>query len=683
MELYIENTFIDVNESFSTLLTFAIDDIRDFGAKSTTFSKTIILPGTKHNNAFFGNVFEVTASNDYDLAKPNQGINFNAAVSAKAYMFCDNIQTFKGVVRLMEVIVDNGAIEYEVAVFGELGGFASMMGNNKLQDLDFSGYSHAYTAANITASWANAGTGQGYYYPLMDYGNYSTLKKNWKYKTFRPALFAKEYIDKIFEKAGYTYDCQLFNTSRFKSLIVPQNQKVLQKVSSSYLNVLNTVDTISSGAAAYTVPYPTQATLGAFTYSAGVFTLTGTSITGTVEIKMGLDIDKEVGQQVYIDLYKNGVSIASRFIPSSAYYVIEPFIVPNVTLAAGDTIKVVILGKNGDGSNFTVDVRYSTLTISPSDKVETLVPVSLGEIFGINASIPQNILQKDFISSIIKLFNLYVFEDPDNEKRLKIMPFVDFFAGVKDEDWSLKLDRGKPIRVKPMSEINARYYDFKFKDDSDYYNDLYKKRYSLTYGSLIYDSNYEFAKETETIELIFSGTPLVGYTGEDKVYSTIFKRTGEALGVGEENTDSNIRLLQAKKITGVSSWDILADDGTTVLTSQTEYGYAGHLNDPNAPANDIHFGVPKELFFTLATGALNVNQFNVYWSSYMAEITDKDSRLLTGTFKLNFKDIYNLDFSKLIYLDGSLYRLNKITDFNATAEDTCQVELLKLMNKIY
>ena len=147
--------------------------------------------------------------------------------------------------------------------------------------------------------------------------------------------------------------------------------------------------------------------------------------------------------------------------------------------------------------------------------------------------------------------------------------------------------------------------------------------------------------------------------------------------------DSNIRILQAKLATGVTSWDILDAAGTSVLGSYTNYPYAGHLDDPDAPTNDLSFGAPRELFFLLLAGALNINQFNVYWASYLAEITDKDAKLLTANFKLAFKDINNLDFSKYIYLDGSLWRLNKIVDFNATEEDTCNVELIKLINKLY
>jgi hypothetical protein len=224
-----------------------------------------------------------------------------------------------------------------------------------------------------------------------------------------------------------------------------------------------------------------------------------------------------------------------------------------------------------------------------------------------------------------------------------------------------------------MSELTARYYLYEYKKDSDYWNDLYNKRYNITYGSYKLDTKYQLSQDSRKVEIIFSGTPIVGYQGEDKVYSSIFKRTGTDAAPVEETTDSNIRILQTKLVSGVSSWSILDSDGTTVLGTYTNYPYAGHFDDPDTPSNDIGFGVPQELFFTLLAGSINVNQFNVYWSSYLAELTDKDAKLLTGTFKLNLRDINTLDFSKYIYLDGSLWRINQIIDFNATKEDTCTV----------
>jgi len=685
IELFIEGQPVDISDNFSTLISYAIDDIREFGTKNSSVSKTIILPGTKRNNKLFGNIFDVSGSNDYDPSLPNHGINFNAAVAASAYLFQDNIQVMKGVMQMMEIVTDNGFIEYEVFITGELGGFAAKMGNKKLEDLDFSANNHTYSIANIVNSWNDASNGSGYYYPLIDYGNASPAKHNWIFKTFRPALFAKEYIDKIFSMAEYTYSCALFDTNRFKSAIIPSNLKAVFTSSQDLIRVSNPDPAIfaSTSTPFDQVDFLTQQLAAAVTTSDGITYTYGGSQTLQVTIQAILYGTYRGGTDYVFGIYKNGTLIASDSAPASlsgsSFY---KTISLDLTLTPGDYF--YIAGQANAGVDINYELVYSagagfTLISSTAELIEA----GIGDEVDMNVNLPKNILQKDFISSIVKLFNLYIFEDPLNDKVLQIKPFVDFYSGAASVDWSLKLDRSKPIRIKPMSELNARYYEFNFKDDSDYYNDLYKKRYNQSYGSLLYDSEYEFAKEVEKVDLIFSGTVLVGYTGEDKVYSTIFKRSGDVVGTGEESVDSNIRVLLAKKITGVTSWNILDSDGVTNLGSQTAYGYAGHFDNPDAPANDIQFGVPRELFYEVPTGSINVNQFNVYWSSYMAEITDKDSRLLTGTFKLNYKDIFGLDFSSFIYVDGVKFRLNKIEDFNATFEDTCKVELLKIINEVY
>ena len=59
IQLFVEGFELDISEDISALLTFAIDDIRDFSAKNTTFSKTFVLPGTNKNNSRLGNLFNV------------------------------------------------------------------------------------------------------------------------------------------------------------------------------------------------------------------------------------------------------------------------------------------------------------------------------------------------------------------------------------------------------------------------------------------------------------------------------------------------------------------------------------------------------------------------------------------------------------------------------------------------
>jgi hypothetical protein len=50
---------------------------------------------------------------------------------------------------------------------------------------------------------------------------------------------------------------------------------------------------------------------------------------------------------------------------------------------------------------------------------------------------------------------------------------------------------------------------------------------------------------------------------------------------------------------------------------------------------------------------------------------------------LNEIDIFNLDFSRLIYVDGALWRLNKVEDYNPMVSDVTKVELLKVIELTY
>jgi hypothetical protein len=264
---------------------------------------------------------------------------------------------------------------------------------------------------------------------------------------------------------------------------------------------------------------------------------------------------------------------------------------------------------------YHIEITDALLTVDAT--APQLAPIAIGDTIEIALSIPQNIRQIDFLLSIVQLFNLYVYEDRFDDRLINITPFVDFYstASSNSVDWTYKLNRDEVIKIKPMSELNSKLYNFNYKDDTDYFNDLYKKRYNQPYGSYTLDTEFEFAEQTNKLELIFAPTPLLGFSGEEKIYPTIYKKSG----VTEESVDSVIRIMQSKKITGVATWAIKSgpsDSGTT-LASVTNYGYAGHFDDPDVPDNDLNFGVPNELFFALATGNLTKTQFNVYWSSYM------------------------------------------------------------------
>lgn len=675
-QLFLESEELDVSSEISSLINFELDNIREFAKRSTTWSKTIVLPGTLRNNRMFGFIFNIGHASDYNELLPNSGYNFNASKSARCILFQNQIQTFKGVMRLLQINIDKNSIEYEVAVFGELTSLNVSLISKKLEDLDFSAYNHSFDETNIINSWS-ASPGSGYYYPLIDYGTYSTGKHDWDIKTFRPAFFVKEYIDKMFDDCGFRYESDLFETNRFKRLIVPHNQKTLTSQNTELVEVTISSTKIDPFLFAWDLITP------------GNFSLQNSNRNirydgaATVNGKVKVTVSGEYkNQDVTINFYKNntGSPIISRTLVYTGSGTIQQFFSFTeevvTSLNTNDFINCNISFANNVGTN------YHNITLNTVNYISDVAQdVEINYLDGIIANdlIPKNIRQIDFLVSIVNLFNLYVYEDRFDERLIYIKPYVDFYSVYPTDavDWSAKLNRDKVVKIKPMSEINAKKYEFKFKQDSDYYNELYRNRYAEGYGNYVFDSQFEFAENSKSFELIFSATPLVGYSGEEKVYPTIFKQSSG----NEERVSSNIRIMQTKLVTGVTSWNI--KNGVTVLTSRTDYGYAGHFDDPDAPTNDLNFGATRELFFTLLSGDTSANQFNVYWSSYMAEITDKDSKLVSAYFYLTPKDIADLDFSKKVNVDGILFRLNSIKDYNASNFTDCEVELLKVNYLLY
>jgi hypothetical protein len=672
--IFIEGYELDLTQGISNQITYAIDDLQNIDSKSTSFTKTIVLPGTANNNKLLGNIFDFNNANFDNPLDPNVLANFNAARNASARIEVDGLQIMKGVLRLLEIVHVDGSIEYECALFGELGGFINALGNKRLEDLDFSAYDHTYSYANIVASWNTSGS-TSYCYPLIDYGNVSTDKINFQYKTFKPALFVREYLDKIFTGSGYTYECDLFNTADFRKLIVPNNSKQLTKETSEVLKLTTDIGQfLNESSSTDFISYENKSG-SLFTAASGdtAFIYNGTNpLTTTLSIEISGEYSLARGA-FSLSVTKNGVAISGSnqiYDDTDSLYYNKTL---SVSLVTNDVLRVRSTGSLESGDFIDVTTSFVNVT----NNVATTSNVELGDAMVINDTIPKGIFQKDFVTSIMKMFNLLIIEDKFKTNHLVIKPYVDFYTGTI-VDWSDKIDHSKAIKIKPMSEINARYYNFKYKQDNDFYNEDYRKKFNEGYGDIIYDNGLEFAKDTESVEIIFASSPLFGASGTDKVFPAIYKKSDN--NSKEDPMDHVVRIMQINKISSITSWSIL--NGASNLGSNTAYLFAGHLNNPTTPTIDINFGAPQQLFFNLTSGDLSYNLFNVYYSPYMAEITDKDSRLLTGFFDLTEIDIFNIDFAKYYFIDGGLYRLIKVYDYSPETNDTTKVDLLRVIDAV-
>ncbi len=298
-----------------------------------------------------------------------------------------------------------------------------------------------------------------------------------------------------------------------------------------------------------------------------------------------------------------------------------------------------------------------------------------GDTIDFNNVIPKKIKQKDFFMSIVKMFNLYIQPDEANDKNLLIEPREDFYNNTI-VDWSEKLDNSQVIESLPMAAIDSKEYLYKYKDDKDYYNELYTATYDETYGEREFIINNEFLNKTNKTEIVFSPTPLVGQLDQDRVIPSIKKYDENN---GQARMQSNIRILYYGGLKNSNSiWEHRSS--LVASTYNTSYPYSGHLNDPFTPTLDINFGITKEIYYDDTFNAITFtdnNLFKKYYSKFIEEITDTNSKVINAYFYLTPGDIKTLSFKKQYYFNGSYFRLNKIENYNPSNPVT-KCEFLKI-----
>jgi hypothetical protein len=190
-------------------LTKEAYDVNNPQKRLSDYSKTIAIPEGKLVNQIFEHAFDVNV--DF--------LTFNPNLKTSYQILQDGVLVIDGYCQLLAIKNVDGLVTYEIAATGKVGDLFEKIKDKYLQDLDLSALDHAWTQANVVSSWTDT-IGEGYVYPMIDIGGRSRYN-NWKVQDFKPAIYLKQYIDSILSEAGYTYDSTFFETTLYKSLIIP------------------------------------------------------------------------------------------------------------------------------------------------------------------------------------------------------------------------------------------------------------------------------------------------------------------------------------------------------------------------------------------------------------------------------------------------------------------------------
>ncbi len=205
---------LTVAENTVVPITFEVGTIKDLSTKKGGTTKTVVVKGDKQSNQVLGFLFDVNIETGL----------FNRKAKTPVVILEDGAPVLSGLMRLLAIKKSSKSnntwdqkVEYEVSVADESTSFFQSMGENELTDLRFEDLNHFYTGANVIASiphtWED---GYKYTWNMHDDGMY-------KLQEFHPAIYAKQYWDRIFDTAGFTYTWTTLadDDIRFDKLLVP------------------------------------------------------------------------------------------------------------------------------------------------------------------------------------------------------------------------------------------------------------------------------------------------------------------------------------------------------------------------------------------------------------------------------------------------------------------------------
>lgn len=690
-ELYIDGHRLDLSEDIDINITYSVQDIENPTNRQSSFSRTIEIPSTLGNDNIFGSIYLFNS----------WVVDFDPSIKAQCILLQSGNQVFEGVAQLLAIKESQAGRIYEIGLYGETANLFKTLGDSELTDLDFSDLNHTWDSTNITDSWTFSETadGTGYYYPFIDYGQnferQNTAPASFLYniEDFYPAIYLKEYVDRIFLNAGFTYESNFLNGANgsiFKQLIVPYGVSGVPYMTEDviapnlyYIGLSGGVQDIANGTTQ-------QINLGVSSPSPffngggyNVGTYDWTPITnGNYNFQFRCTLQPNLPnagvQTATAYLRINGTNVATLFSYSwpSMNSSVKTFngFATNIPVTNTDVVDVAIQYISF-GLNYVRIFTDETYWLNQFNGTPLMQP---GYTWDMNQTIVPKIKQSEVLASIISMFNLYVYPDKFNAKKLFIEPWSDFFDGTV-VDWSNKWDLNKGFEVYPSGFFTPKTFKFSYKNGGSFFEKRYQASYNQSYGMRNYNVGNQFNTGEVTKEIVAGCGIMAGYTASSRIAPRFF----------DQDQNGNIKpVAPGFRILFGRYCTYPKDAGLFVFESTPfdKYPYAGTLDNPYEPTLDILFGIPFEVYYSNNTETNTIykytdgNLFNTYWKNFVDTYTDKDAKKISVFLQLTPVDINNLDFRKLIYINGTLFYLLSVTNYNANSEDTTRVELLKVLN---
>ena len=735
-ELYINSRLVDIDQSIPFPLTFNISDIKDISSRKGNKSKTIKIPGTLTNHQLFTSVFLLTSTEK--ISTTTSGIvNFDPSIKAPCQYYNNGLLEFNGIAQLMECNLNDGIWSFEITMVSDTIDYIASLKKIKVNELDFSEYAHYLTLADQQETWNGFNQingvstpiktgadwdGIGYYYGLIDYGYSRPTADTFAVDNIPLQVFVYGILQKIFEFAGITWSSNFLESQRFKRLLLAYYGGALPTItpgdslndSATTTENNNAGGFIINGTATFSgepiVWFPDATMLD--NYDGTIVTDPSSQVIATSPLKFragstgmfqvqysgthDVDISTAIGAflsceyNVSLIVKKNNIVISTDQIYNGVLNLANMPIATttfsfnfnrSVNMLINDELTFeIMLTRTNLNLLVTTYANYSvtqtvTSTGATLDVIKSQQALTPGSAVSVASFLPDMTCDV-FLKGIITAFNLYLKPDANNATILEIEPLSDFYNSSLDAlEWSYLLDSSKEIKVTPTINFAAKNYEFEFENEDDYWNTKYKNEFSEQYGSFVLSSQSQYATETTTMKLPFSQHPLAVIDTTNLIVPRSYQINFDEFGNGQIVLKKGKSFIVQLGELRAGNWEHRDEFGTDF--PQVVYPYVGHLDDIDAPTFDLNFGVPQVVYYA-ATIYTNNNLY-AYHETFIKEIVSRFGKLLTCYMMIDSDIINKLDFRNLINIDGVVYRLQKINDYDSGKGQSTMVELIRIL----
>lgn len=641
-----------------------------------------------------------------DITDFTQDARINLNKEIKGSVYVDNIPRFYGSFQFIAAYKrpNTDFKEAELLFDGQEVSLKKSLEDLQLSDV-LAGETIPYNKAEIENFIADPQAyrdNNGYYFPLVDYGQQFTADTNATTGTiigngqtpltqldFKPAVTYKKIFEKIAEVAGIdiTYDSSLNDIVERQSVLLHNSESRICAVDTSPLEYTGYMDRSVSNTQTVLSNVIQKAVFDReYNYNVDQIDLPNdlytAPLTGIYTFKVSGDYqltNNALSNQNFNALFTVEPSIATRvtiggigsvFINSGQTRSFNANTTVSLELTAGETVFMGL--SQGNSASFNLDF---TLLSNFRFEIVSSPEININSNIDIAANCPDLTAWDIYRTIALQTFSI---TELTSEGVFNLIPWT-VWVDNNSENVFLDddVDPTRDIEIVPFSIGGAKTIELKYKEDEDIFNEVYRKNQAQTFGTLkIDDTGTDGTTNTLEVELPFASSPLSYIPNTSFPIIKLFDSEGKTI-------KGNPRLIYAYESFPIVNFAFDLQDAITgvgALSGYSGYYYTGHWEIAGGliggySAKDYNFG--QSLSFFRADGYPKNTLYERFWKQYINETYSENARQVTFSTRLPLQQIEELKLNERVYFGGARFRITELNNIPLTVDDTFQIRMMK------